>query len=93
MMYEIDTPQFKKLKLLVEIKFGFKLQSPRYFTKLSEEITTATKIYVSDSTLMRLWGYKRGYTTATPWAMDALSLYVGCGTYNKFLEDDALCRD
>lgn len=90
MKYEIDTPQFQKMKQMIEEKFGYSPLSPKYFRQLSEEITTATKIYVSDSTLMRLWGYKPGYTTATPWTMDALALYLGCGTYRNYMEDTAL---
>lgn len=72
----------------VERKAGKAMKIPSDFEWLSDKIEARTKDCVSASTLMRLWGYRKGVTPRQA-TLDVLARYVGCDDYVTFTHSPA----
>ena len=67
----------------IEQETGCKMQTPKDFERLAEKVEKRTKEHLSESTLMRLWGYRPGVTTRQS-TLDILSRYLGYADYVTF---------
>ena len=77
--------EYKKLCKAVEQKVGKPLRTPSDFEWLEEKIAIKTKEQVSASTLMRVWGYRRGVSTRQS-TLDILARYLGYADYVTFCQ-------
>lgn len=77
--------EYKVLCEAVEQKFGKKMQTPLDFEWLEEKIAIKTKEQVSASTLMRVWGYRKGVSTRQT-TLDILARYLGYADYVTFCQ-------
>ena len=68
------------------------MKIPSDFEWLADKIEAKTKDCVSASTLMRLWGYRKG-VKPRPATLDVLARYVGCDDYVTFTHSPAQCGD
>ncbi|MCR5131470.1 MAG: hypothetical protein K6C10_08445 [Prevotella sp.] len=75
--------EYDKLLKAIEKETGYKMQTPRDFEWLSENVEKRTKEHLSDSTLMRLWGYRPSVTTRLT-TLDILSRFLGYADYVTF---------
>ena len=57
MAIEISTEELLNLCSSIEDTLGRKIQTPKDFKHLSEEIFNRVHSLISPSTLMRVWGY------------------------------------
>ena len=67
----------------VEREAGKAVQTPSDFEWLAENIEARVKERVSASTLMRLWGYRKGVATRQG-TLDTLARYLGYADYVTF---------
>lgn len=77
--------EYRALCDAVEQKFGKKMQTPLDFEWLEEKIAIKTKERVSASTLMRVWGYRKGVSTRQS-TLDILARYLGYADYVTFCQ-------
>ncbi len=74
---------YEKLCRKVETNTGLKMLTPVDFSRLEERIYTRLKERVSASTLMRLWGYRKG-VEPRPYTLDVLARFLGYADYPLF---------
>lgn len=77
--------EHQKLLEAIEKEVGKKLLTPKDFEWLSEKVEARTKEHLSESTLMRLWGY-RPSVGARQSTLDILSRYLGYADYVTFCQ-------
>lgn len=77
--------EHQKLLETIEKEVGKKLLTPKDFEWLSEKVEARTKEHLSESTLMRLWGY-RPSVGARQSTLDILSRYLGYADYVTFCQ-------
>ena len=77
--------EHQKLLEAIEKEVGKKLLTPKDFEWLSEKVEARTKEHLSESTLMRLWGY-RPSVGARQTTLDILSRYLGYADYVIFCQ-------
>ena len=75
--------EFKALCEAVERRSGKKMVTPQDFEWLGEKIENKLKEKISASTLMRLWGYRKGVSTRQT-TLNILARYVGYADYVTF---------
>ena len=75
--------EYRKLCEAVEQKAGKQLRTPMDFEWLSEKIEARVKELISSSTLMRIWGYRKGVATRQT-TLDVLARYLGYADYVTF---------
>ena len=75
--------EFKALCESVERKSGKKMLTPLDFAWLEDKIENKLKERISVSTLMRVWGYRKGVSTRQS-TLDILARYVGYADYVTF---------
>ncbi len=95
MRVNLDTPEIASLRLEVEKKFGCPMRAPRHFTSLSAELEEATREYLSETTLQRLWQYKTGYFTVAIHTLNVLCHYLGISDWEEYckrLKDSSLAE-
>ena len=84
MTIDIKSPEVAALRDAVEQKTGFKILTPRHFTFLAEAVEEHVKEYLSETTLQRLWAYKKGYGTVSLHTLNVLSRYCGFTEWISF---------
>ena len=77
--------EHQKLLEAIEKEVGKKLLTPKDLEWLSEKVEARTKEHLSESTLMRLWGY-RPSVGARQTTLDILSRYLGYADYVIFCQ-------
>ena len=77
--------EHRKLCSAVEHKAGKVMLTPLDFEWLEEKIGSKTKEQVSASTLMRVWGYRKGVSTRQS-TLDILARYLGYADYVTFCQ-------
>lgn len=77
--------EHEKLLETIEKEVGKKMLTPKDFEWLSEKVEGRTKEHLSESTLMRLWGY-RPSVGARQTTLDILSRYLGYADYVTFCQ-------
>ena len=68
----------------IEERVGRKMNVPRDFTWLSEELEKTTQQRVSASTLRRFWGYVNEGVTASRYTKDVLAHFLGYADFEEF---------
>ena len=68
----------------IEDRVGRRMNVPRDFAWLSEEIEQRTRQRVSASTLRRFWGYVNEGVTASRYTKDVLAHYLGYSDFEEF---------
>ena len=81
-----DIPQIKALLALVDKKFGRPAGTPADFVALSDSIFSATREYLSDSTLKRLHTPALGYNTVSERTLNVLAKYIGRKHFDDFFD-------
>lgn len=76
---------YRALCEAVEQKSGKRMQTPMDFEWLEEKIENKLKEQVSASTLMRVWGYRRGVSTRQT-TLDILARFLGYADYVTFCQ-------
>lgn len=84
MAVDIKSPEIAALREAVEQKLGFKVLTPRHFTALAEAVETELREYLSETTLQRLWEYKKGYDSVALHTLNVLSRYCGYTEWTSF---------
>lgn len=88
MAIDSKIPEIALLKEAVGKTFGRQLHVHSDFEALREHIFCATKEHVSESTLERIWGYStRGYDSVSIRILNVLSVYIGAGSWDGFLQN------
>ena len=82
----MQDPKIELLKSAVEKTFGAYIKYPRDFEQLSMRIQNQTGLYLSSTTLKRLFGYLQNEGTILPrkYTLDTLARYVGYMDYDTF---------
>lgn len=81
----------EKLLNAIEHEVGKKMLTPKDFEWLSAKVEARVKEHLSESTLMRLWGYRKGVMTRQS-TLDILSRFLGYadyGAFSKWSSEDA----
>ncbi len=76
--------EYEKLCREIERQMGWVMKTPADFQLLEERVSARVKDRVSASTLMRLWGYRKGVVTRRS-TLDVLARYLGYADYALFL--------
>lgn len=84
MAVDIKSPEIAALREAVEQKLGFKVLTPRHFTALAEAVENELREYLSETTLQRLWEYKKGYDSVALHTLNVLSRYCGYTEWTSF---------
>ena len=84
MAVDIKSPEIAALREAVEQKLGFKVLTPRHFTALAEAVENELREYLSETTLQRLWEYKKGYDSVALHTLNVLSRYCGYNEWTSF---------
>lgn len=77
--------EYRALCKAVERKAGKRMLTPLDFEWLEEKIENKTKERVSASTLMRVWGYRKGVSTRQT-TLDVLARFLGYADYVTFCQ-------
>ena len=77
--------EYQKLLSAIEQEVGKKVATPKDFEWLADKVETRTKEHLSESTLMRLWGYRTGVSTRQS-TLDILSRFLGYADYVTFCQ-------
>ena len=77
--------EHQKLLEAIEKEVGKKLLTPKDFEWLAVKVEARTKEHLSESTLMRLWGYRPSVGTRQT-TIDILSRYLGYADYVTFCQ-------
>ena len=88
MAIEISTEELLNLCSSIEDTIGRKMQTPKDFKHLSEEIFNRVHSLISPSTLMRLWGYIESDVKPRVSTMNQLARFVGFRDLQDFLQMD-----
>ena len=80
------SPEITMLREAAEQRLGIAVLTPRHFTMLSQDIEDRVSEYLSETTLQRLWQYKKGYGTVAVHTLNVLSRYVGLPDWSAFCQ-------
>lgn len=81
----MNTPEIEELKRLVEEHYGKHLTTTTDFEEFSVILRLRHEIFVSPSTLKRLYGYVSDSHKPRMQTLDSLSAYIGHKDYASFL--------
>ena len=81
----MNTPEIEELKRLVEEHYGKHLTTTTDFEEFSVILRLRHEIFVSPSTLKRLYGYVSDSHKPRMLTLDSLSAYIGHKDYASFL--------
>lgn len=82
---KIMVMEYEKLCREIERETRRKIQTPADFQWLEERVEARVKVKVSASTLMRLWGYRKGVAPRQT-TLDVLARYLGYADYALFCD-------
>ena len=87
MAIDSKIPEIVLLKEAVKKAYGKNLHVHSDFVELRDNIFSATKEYISETTLERIWGYStRGYGSVSRRILDVLSAYIKAGNWDSFVQ-------
>lgn len=92
MANEISTEELLNLCSSIEDTIGRKMQIPKDFKYLSEEIFKRVHSLISPSTLMRIWGYIESEVTPRVYTLNQLARFVGLRDWDDFSHTDMTNR-
>lgn len=78
--------QLALLKMRVEQTVGYKLLTPKDFTRASDEVFARLNVMVSPTTLKRLWGYLSDEGRPRVSTLNILSRFAGYDDWADFLQ-------
>ena len=84
-------PQAEKiadLRQAVEQRLGRSVNTPTEFKRLCEDIKRLTDVVISQSTLMRIWGYVNSSAKPSDTILNALAVYAGYTDFMSFATHD-----
>lgn len=88
-----DSIEVMQVKKSVESRLGSIPDSPADFAELSLHIKLATGKEISEDTLSRVWGYKKGYSTVRRSTIKILDEYGQAKSESDFLYDIVVKAD
>ncbi|MDE6536308.1 MAG: hypothetical protein K2K82_09935 [Muribaculaceae bacterium] len=88
MANEISTEELLNLCSSIEDTIGRKMQTPKDFKHLSEEIFNRVHSLISSSTLMRVWGYIESDVKPRVNTLTQLARFAGFRDWEDFLQMD-----
>lgn len=68
----------------VEQALGHRMQTPKYFDLLREQIYVRLRQLISSSTLKRLWGYTHTESAPSRASLDVVARFIGYADYDAF---------
>lgn len=68
----------------IETAIGHKIQTPKDFDGLREQVYRRLRMLISSTTLKRVWGYLPGDTEPGQRTLDTLARFIGFEDYNQF---------
>lgn len=74
----------RKLCEVIEATVGHRLQTPKDFDLLRQQLYDRLHILISPTTLKRLWGYVKSESEPSQKTLDALSSFLGYHDYADF---------
>ena len=87
-MEEITFEGIRKLREAIEKSVGRQMRTPRDFAFLRECLYSRLRIYLSETTLKRLWGYISGGAPRIS-TLSQLSSFLGYTNWDDFLNSNA----
>ncbi|MDD6622144.1 MAG: hypothetical protein PUE90_05460 [Bacteroidales bacterium] len=89
MKISLKDPKVALLRERVEARYGHKLLTHGDFASLSETLRNDHNIFLSDSTLERVWGYssRASHENAATTTLDLLAQYIGSKDWHNFLSE------
>ena len=89
MKISLKDPKVALLRERVEARYGHKLLTHGDFASLSETLRNDHNIFLSDSTLERVWGYssRASHKNAATTTLDLLAQYIGSKDWHNFLSE------
>ena len=87
-MVHPQTEKIADLRQAVEQRFGRSVNTPTEFKRLCEDIKRLTDIVISQSTLMRIWGYVNSSAKPSDTILNALAVYAGYTDFMSFATHD-----
>ncbi len=78
--------QLAALRHAVEDRYGQSISSPSDFAGLCDHVALVQGEQISLSTVKRLWGYVKGYSTIRASTLNILSRYAGCRDWRDFCD-------
>ena len=73
------------LRRAVEKRMGRGVNSPSEFKRLKQEIERHTDRSISETTLMRIWGYQKSKVKPYASTLDTLAVYAGYHDFASFV--------
>lgn len=86
MHMNISRPEIIELLASAENKYGQRLNTANDFENFSHHLSTLHGLYLSVSTLKRLWGYVNYPHTPRIHTLDSLAQFIGYSHFNHFCE-------
>ena len=89
-------PEIEKIATLrqaVEHRLGRSVNTPSEFKLLSDDIKHQSNISISQSTLMRIWGYVTSNVRPSETILNSLAVYAGYHDFESFGNGDGKCSD
>ena len=87
-MVHPQTEKIADLRQAVEQRLGRSVNTPTEFKRLSEDIKRLTDVVISQSTLMRIWGYVNSSAKPSDTILNALAVYAGYTDFMSFATHD-----
>lgn len=87
-MVHPQTEKIADLRQAVEQRLGRSVNTPTEFKRLCEDIKRLTDIVISQSTLMRIWGYVNSSAKPSDTILNALAVYAGYTDFMSFATHD-----
>lgn len=83
----------ERLKNDIETALGKRMVTPKDFEFLRERIYARLHVYVSRTTLMRIWGYVEEGVEPRKSTMDILSRFLGYKDWNEYQQNALLPKE
>ena len=87
-MVHPQTEKIADLRQAVEQRLGRSVNTPTELKRLCEDIKRLTDIVISQSTLMRIWGYVNSSAKPSDTILNALAVYAGYTDFMSFATHD-----
>lgn len=81
-----NNPKIQSLRNEIETTIRKKIKTPNDFKVLANLMTEKTKVYISSTTLKRVWGYVEGGKTLRLSTLDILSRFLDYYDFQAYLE-------
>lgn len=81
-----SSPEIEELRKAIEHHVSRQIKTPADFHFLAEKILEKTKVYISPTTLKRMWNYIDGYKCIRRSSLQILSQFLGYKEWEDFLQ-------